>query len=167
MKKRILLVVLSVLCISSAIVSADSKPVKKQNKYQINNAIVAYNNLSMEIDYWHDATLKANKSAVAEHKRIIHEIISQNIKENHQFISYAKLDASYTKETMHTKSDDKTALSKDESVFRAKKLIFDSLKKSQSFAYSYRLLADYLQILKDEIDAHKIEVADASVQKEK
>ena len=167
MKKTILITLFSILFVCASFVSADSNQPKKQNKFQINNAIVAFNNLSLAIDFWHDATLKGNKKAIAEHKRMIDEIITENIKENHQFISYAKLDASYTKENNSTPEAQKESLKKDESVFRAKKLLFDSLKKSQSFAYSYRLLADYLQILKGEIDAHKIEVAAVSNRQEK
>ena len=62
---------------------------------------------------------------------------------------------------------DKYNLQDEESNLKSKKLIFASLKKSKSFGYSYRLLADYQQLLKNEINANKIEIAeDVSQQKE-
>jgi len=176
MKKCNLFTILSVLVICTTIVSAGSKQDKndKQNsRQQANYTIVAYNNLSLAIDFWHDANLKGNKKAIAEHKQMIFEIINENIKDSYQSISYAKLDASYTQkefkesENKLAKTDDKydfkndkRDLQNEESMLRAKQLLFESLQKSKTFSYSYRLLADYQQLLKKELDANKIEMAE-------
>lgn len=168
MKKFILFTILSLFFVFTAVVSAGSKKNIKQNKKQVNSTIAAFNNLSLAIDYWHDATLKADKKAVAEHLQMIHAIISEDIKANYQSVSYAKLVASYTQDTSKNSIKNNTYnLQNEESVLKTKKLIFSSLKKSKSFGYSYRLLADYQQLLKNEIDANKIEIAeDVSEQKE-
>ncbi len=174
MKKFNLLTILSVLVICATIVSAGSskndKQNNNQNRQQSNHTIVAYNNLSLAIDFWHDATLKGNKKAIAEHKQMIFEIINENIKDSYQSVSYAKLDVSYSQEESENKlakTNDKYDFKKDtrnlkneESVLRAKQLLFESLQKSKTFSYSYRLLADYQQLLKKELDANKIEMAE-------
>ncbi len=159
--KKFLLTTFCLLFLFTSFATADSNQKNKPAKKQINNAIVAYNNLSLAIDFWHDATLKGNSKSVSEHKQMMFAIITEDIKDNHQAISYAKLNASYVDKTAdkNEKIDDKHNLKNDVSVFRAKKLLFNSLKKSKTFAYSYRLLADYLQILKREIDQNKIEIA--------
>ncbi len=168
MKRFILLTIFSLLFVFTAVVSAGSKKNIKQNKKQINSTIVAFNNLSLAIDYWHDATLKANKKAVAQHLQTIHAIILDDIKDSYQSISYAKLEASYSQDKSNSSiKNDAFDLQSEESILKTKKLIFSSLKKSKSFGYSYRLLADYQQLLKNEIDANKIEIAeDISGQKE-
>ncbi len=170
MKKFILFTVLSLLFVFTAVVSAGSKKNIKQNKKQVNSTIAAFNNLSLAIDYWHDATLKADKKAVAEHLQMIYAIISEDIKAHYQSVSYAKLEASYSQDNSKNNNNikvDKYNLQDEESNLKSKKLIFASLKKSKSFGYSYRLLADYQQLLKNEINANKIEIAeDVSQQKE-
>lgn len=164
MKKRILLTVLSLLFVCASIVSADKNHNNQHKKKPNNNAIVAYNNLSLTIDLWHDASLKADNKAVAEHKQMMFDIISDDIKENYQSVSYAKLDASYTKEETKNSANKNLVddLNNDENSLKTKKLLLASLKNSKSFAYSYRLLADYLQLLKNDIDANKIEIADVA-----
>lgn len=172
MKTRILLHIFSLLILLATVASADSNQDTKQSGKQINSTIVAFNNLSLAIDFWHDASLKGNRKAVLEHTEMIHEIISEDIKDSYTSISYAKLEASYSKEKnkdnqnnnskideKHDFKNNKRDLQNEESVLNAKKMLLSALKKSKSFGYSYRLLADYLQLLKQELDAEKIELA--------
>ena len=175
MKKITLLVVFSMLTLMAVVVLAGTKQNNQnsqtdstQDKRQINSRVVLYNNLSMAIDYWHDASLKGNKKLIAEKKRIIFEIISNDIKDCYQAISYAKLETSYLQDA-DNKTKNKiqpTQLQYAENSLGTKNLLFTALKKSISFAYSYRLFADYLQILKEEIAVEKIEVAEATLKSE-
>ncbi len=180
MKKRFLCTVLSLLVVFASVATAGAKQELKndirdvkQSKKQVNSSIAAYNNLSLAIDFWHDASLKGDSKAVSEHTQMIQAIISEDIKESHQSVAYAKLEASYShaeyknsknrKDKIDDKfdySDDKRDLQNETSILNAKKLLLSSLKKSKSFGYSYRLLADYLQLLKKDIDAGKIEIAE-------
>ena len=180
MKKCILLTTLSILVVFASVVSAGKKQEArndrqdiKQSKKQINYTIVAFNNLSLAIDFWHDATLKGDRKAIAEHKEMIHEIISEDIKDSYKSVTYAKLEASYSKDEFKNNKnkkakaddkydfkDDKRDLKNEETILRAKQRLYDSLQKSKSFAYSYRLLADYQQLLKNELEANKVELAE-------
>ena len=122
--------------------SADTKQDIKQSGKQINSTIVAFNNLSLAIDFWHDASLKGNRKAVSEHTEMIHEIISEDIKDSYKSISYAKLEASYSQEKIKDSQNNKRDLQNEESDLNAKKMLLSALKKSNSFGYSYRLLSD-------------------------
>jgi len=56
--------------------------------------------------------------------------------------------------------DDRADLKKMEGLLKAKERLYTSLRKSQSFSGKYRLLGDYLELLKREVRAEKIEVAE-------
>ena len=84
-KFLILLAVVSLFVCAQIL--AGSSQEQKQNQLDINqskkafrNSVVTFNNLSLAIDFWHDANLKGDRKASDEHMQMICQIIDDDIK---------------------------------------------------------------------------------------
>ena len=145
-----------------------------QSKKVFRNSVVTFNNLSLAIDFWHDANLKGDRKASDEHMKMICQIIEEDIKNTYKEASYAKLESTYSKEEAKgnhsSKSskkddrldyvDDKKDSNRVDQYVKGKQHLFKAFKQSKSFGFKYRLLADYQQLLRQEMEHDKIELAE-------
>ncbi|KAA3630965.1 MAG: hypothetical protein DWP97_14215 [Calditrichaeota bacterium] len=145
-----------------------------QSKKVFRNSVVTFNNLSLAVDFWHDANLKGDRKASDEHMQMICQIIEDDIKATYKEASYAKLESTYSKEEAKAKQnsksskkddrfdyvDDKQDSNRIDLYVKSKQHLFKALKQSNSFGFKYRLLADYQQLLRQEMEQEKIEIAE-------
>lgn len=177
---KVFLLFVSIALLTSSVFAGSEGELKKdtqdihQSKSHFRHTIVTLNDLSMAIDLWHDANLKADHKAVAVQEQKIIDIIEYDIKESHQAVSYAKLEASYSKDEakgdnpgtlekkddQHDFVDDQKDLSLLNRYINSKKHILKSLRNSKSFGYKYRILADYQELLRKELVLDKVEIAE-------
>jgi len=172
------LTVFSLLAVSAFAGSKnESKQVNQspqKEKMQIRYTVVSLNNLTMAIDFWHDANLRGDKKEAATRLNEIMQILEEDVRNTAQAVSYAKLEMSYSKEESkqkqstqmtelekkYTLQDNRDELNLENRYLKSKRLILQSIKRSESFAYRYRLMADYQQLLRNELELDKVEIAE-------
>lgn len=131
--------------------------------------------LSHEVDLWHDAILKRNGKRLRKHQRRIFSIIESDLKSRNHAISRYELEAkksvanvvpgvrndkTLSRTEKHSARDDIRDLRKARQLIKAKELLFDSIKRSDAFSNRYRLLGDYLKIVKRESRLNRVELAE-------
>jgi len=162
-----------------------SNPVKKEFRFDLKetertNAVVK--NLTHEIDLWQDAALKRNgKRMRAEEKRIF-DIIEADIQARDRVIYRFENEAASSVTNVvdengpapeasvsdkHEARDDVKDLRKAKQLVKAKELLYDSIKRTDTFSNRYRLLGDYLEIVKRECRLNNVEMAEDGVQGKK
>jgi len=132
-------------------------------------------NLSHEIDLWHDAALKRNGKRMRAHEKRIFDVIEEDIQARDRVIYRYENEASHSTAKVITEPgpavsappherlearDDIKDLRKAKQLVKAKQLLYDSIKRTDTFSNRYRLLGDYLEIVKRESRMNSIELAE-------
>ena len=111
--------------------------------------------LVRSIDLWHDANLKGDRSEIANCERMIFEVLQADLdvsrdqwrKDRHAADSIGTL-------AVRKKVDEA------ESYVRVKERLVQSLRKANTFSSKYRLLSDYVDVLKMERRSRAPELAE-------
>ncbi len=134
-------------------------------------------NLSHEIDLWHDASLKRNGKRMRGHEKRIFGIIQEDIQARDKVIHRYENEAGHSIKEVVTEPgpvasapaiekraavDDIKDLRKAKELVKAKELLFDSIKRTETFSNRYRLLGDYLEIVNRESRLNTVELAEDS-----
>lgn len=176
MKKTILLTGMIILLSASLLVAGDYEKQRDLHK-SINQSAFSYKmliQLSQAVNFWHEANLKGHDRKIAKYEQEIITIIEEDIRvaaiqvlQANEEKRQSKAEAKAVHETKETKLDDRRDYTDDvrdanvrEKFFKSKKRLLHSIKKSNSFSYKFRLLNDYLEFLRREVKAEKIEVAE-------
>jgi hypothetical protein len=131
--------------------------------------------LSAEIDLWHDAALKRNGKRMRSHEKRIFDIIENDIQARDRVIY--RFENEVVRSTANVVGepgrpaeapigeqvemrDDIKDLRQARQLVKAKELLFDSIKRTETFSNRYRLLGDYLEIVKREGRLNTVEVAE-------
>jgi len=165
--------------------SVVSNSVKKEFRFDVResertNEVVK--NLSHEIDLWHDSALKRNGKRMRAHEKRIFEIIEADIQARDRVIYRYENEAGGSIKDVVSQpgpaamapavekremQDDIKDLRKAKQLVKAKELLFDSIKRTDTFSNRYRLLGDYLEIVKRESRMNGVELAEDAVQGKK
>ncbi len=137
--------------------------------------VLVLQNLSHEIDLWHDASLKRNGKRMRGHEKRIFAMIQDDIQCRDRVIYRYENEAGHSiKEVVaepgpvvsspaiekRAAADDIKDLRKAKELVKAKELLFDSIKRTDTFSNRYRLLGDYLEIVKRESRLNVVELAE-------
>jgi len=135
--------------------------------------------LSHEIDLWHDAILKRNAKRVRKHQKRIFSLIDSDIRARSQavrryereanksvrnVVENVRADEPVSASEKYAAKDDIKDLRKARQLVKAKEILFDSIKRTETFSNRYRLLGDYLEIVRRENRMNRIELAENSSQ---
>ena len=135
--------------------------------------------LSHEVDLWHDAILKRNAKRVRKHQKRIFSLIDSDIRARLQavrryereanksvknIVENVRADEPVSASEKYAAKDDIKDLRKARQLVKAKEILFDSIKRTETFSNRYRLLGDYLEIVSRENRLNKIELAENSLQ---
>ena len=142
---------------------------------EADRALAVVKNLSHEIDLWHDAALKRNGKRMRSHEKRIFALIDSDIRARDRLIYRyeneagssvinavkdgepgARVNAAERREVR----DDIKDLHKAKQLIKAKEMLYDSIKRTDTFSNRYRLLGDYLEIVKRESRMNRIELAE-------
>ena len=158
--------------------SAVSNPVKKEFRFDVKETertAMVMKNLSHEIDLWHDAALKRNGKRIRTHEKRIFDMIQEDIQARDRVIyRYENEVGRSVKEVVaepgpvvaapaiekRAAVDDIKDLRQAKQLVKAKELLFDSIKRTETFSNRYRLLGDYLEIVKRESRLNTVELAE-------
>jgi len=158
--------------------SAISNSVKKEFRFDVRetertNEVLK--NLSHEIDLWHDSSLKRNGKRMRAHEKRIFDIIEADLQARGRVIyRYENEAGASIKDVVSERGpivvapavekrearDDINDLRKAKQLAKAKELLFDSIKRTDTFSNRYRLLGDYLEIVKRESRINTVELAE-------
>ena len=131
--------------------------------------------LSHEIDLWHDAILKRNAKRARKHQKRIFSLIDSDIRARSQavrryeregnksvknIVENVRADEPISASEKYAAKDDIKDLRKARQLVKAKEILFDSIKRTETFSNRYRLLGDYLEIVRRENRMNRIELAE-------
>lgn len=154
-------------------VPKDQKEIVQQHE-SVKQTRLTIKKLAHGIDLWHDANLKGDFDKILKFEKKIREIIRADIKQAVDVVSESewqyelelrKARAGDSNEAVSHKDakeqgHNSVDLKSSKKLIKAKEVLFVSLRRSQAFSNKYRLLNDYLDLLKRELGIERIELAD-------
>ena len=130
--------------------------------------------LSYSIDLWYDAALKGNESETRRFEGVIHSFLDNDIRTDEQLlsllsdqISRAALNSNGCDSLVEDSSSnpaplDRSALSQAWEVVNTKKLLQENISRASAFSNKYRLMGDYIELLRRELDLPRLKLASAA-----
>ncbi|HEX2898071.1 MAG TPA: hypothetical protein VHP63_08495 [candidate division Zixibacteria bacterium] len=155
-----------------------SAAAKKEFRFDVREAertATVEKNLSHEIDLWHDSALKRNGKRMRAHEKRIFDMIQDDLQARDRLIyRYENEAAGSVKNVVQEPGtvsaapavekrqavNDIKDLRKARQLLKAKELLFDSIKRTDTFSNRYRLLGDYLEIVRRESRLNTVELAE-------
>ncbi len=156
----------------------ESVVAKKEFRFDVREAertAMVEKNLSHEIDLWHDSALKRNGKRMRSHEKRIFDMIQEDLQARDRLIYRYENEATRSvKDVVQEPGpavvapavekrqavNDIKDLRKARQLLKAKELLFDSIKRTDTFSNRYRLLGDYLEIVKRESRLNTVELAE-------
>jgi hypothetical protein len=149
---------------SNRVTPGDHDPFKPQNKFEV---------LSYAIDLWHDATLKGDDGKMKECRDDIQKFLEADIESDRNLIKMLTRQAvdgqvakgEEGKNLIEEKPAKKLSKADQELVnelaqmIRTKELLVDGISRSEAFSNQYRLLGDYTDLLRKELDMPRLQYA--------
>lgn len=133
----------------------------QQTNGDVKQTEVSLVKLSHFIDLWHKANLKGKKKKVFYLQRDIISVIQFDIRTSQKFISHKEkqhLKIKANKNKTHIKAKNK--LGKFNSILKAKKRLLGSFTRTSSFSNKLRLLGDYQELMRRELDLSVVRLAE-------
>ena len=172
--KNFSIIFIFLLVLSVGMVVAVDKAQPPQNNQQNPKLIFSINetlnHLAHHIDLWHDANLKGDQEKIKLYEGVIDDIINENIAQTKAAVrNYAQLAVlegvtSDDKELSLTEPDQTPNQSSE--IFKglvgnlnSQKKLSQAIQKTNVFSNKYRLLGDYIYLLKNELKIIKVELA--------
>lgn len=137
---------------------------KPHNKYEL---------LSHSIDLWHDATLKGDERRTSECHQAIQKFLEEDVESNRtlvkmltqQVVVNNAVESNQGKNLVEQKP--KTKLSRADreligrlgNLIKTKELLIEAMGRTEAFSNQYRLLGDYLDLLRKELDMPRLQYA--------
>ncbi len=115
--------------------------------------------LSHFVDLWHKANLKGDNKKVFQYEQDILAVVQYDLQVSHKFVS--KKEQMQLKGKMnktHVKAN--SNLGKMNSIYNAKKRLIGSFSKSTSFSNKLRLVGDYRELMRRELDLSIVRLAE-------
>jgi len=170
---KLLIITLSLFAVSSIFAAEKSNELhkdKKELRQDIKNQHHTRNfkkELNTAVDLWYEANLKGDNKRIRHCERNVYRLIKEDIKNSYRLIYQTKKEYHQTKKDYNDNKSNQRALrddSKDtiaaKNLVKAKKRLFNKLKKGGSFDYKYCLLGDYLQLLRHQQKLTRMELAE-------
>ena len=149
---------------SDRVTSENVMQFKPHNKYEL---------LSHSVDLWHDAMLKGDERKTKECRQAIQKFLEEDIESNRslvkmltqQVVVNSAVESNQGKNLVEQKP--KTKLSKADreligrlgNLIKTKELLIEAMRRTEAFSNQYRLLGDYLDLLRKELDMPRLQYA--------
>ncbi len=127
--------------------------------------------LSYSIDLWYDAALKGNDAEIRRFEGVICDFLDNNIKADEQLLGILGEQisrADLVSDTAHNRGRDslsnpvtldQSALTQAWDVVHAKRTLQDGISRTSAFSNKYRLMGDYIELLRRELDLPRLKLA--------
>ncbi|HUV29596.1 MAG TPA: hypothetical protein VMY05_00705 [Acidobacteriota bacterium] len=168
--------VLILLVLGSAIVLAGSNPARADKPKPAHEAAqtsteieMMIENLSHHIDLWHDAVLKGNTANVNRFEAEILKIVRSDIEKAQTAVTFYARKAALSPPQMDGDRAsvsgprvgvERDAFRRSKSMLSAKEQLSLSFTRSDAFSNKYRLINDYVDLLRKQLDMPKVELAE-------
>ncbi|MFH1686923.1 MAG: hypothetical protein ABIE70_05305 [bacterium] len=153
--------------------NADSREIAK-DRQSLEAGKSRIKQLSHLIDLWHDANLKGDQSKIDQLAQQLEEMLHRDMDATARAISQAQAEKARSAREFHRghrhwseKVDDKRDLSDDihdadqlRETLKVKKRLAASISKSPAFSNRYRLLGDYMDVMRHEVGMTRLELAE-------
>lgn len=130
--------------------------------------------ISHFIDLWHDAALKGNNSLMYQRQREIIEIIQSDLAQSYRYLDKNEKDWDQSvnqdsKKSLGNDGVQKTRaevwnkqvdLKEARSIVKTKQYIAGAISRTTAFSNKFRLLGDYQELLRKELNINHIELAE-------
>lgn len=177
--RNVIVLTAAAMILATAVVAAepvevvgDSREILREQE-QSNLTVLAYNELSAAVDSWHEAVLHGHvKQAKSLHGQLLALIKADIHRSRSEYTSFEKEFSRSRREAAQTagapgaiddrtdKRDDRLDLERAQSLVKVKQRLFDSIQRSNSDSYNYRLVNDYLDVLRYEQQHNRVEIAE-------
>jgi hypothetical protein len=182
MVMRLALLVVMVLLVAGSVVAAGPGQCQSkqdqtqigQDEEQLASTRLSLKRLTHAVDLWHDANLKGDRTAVTKCERALKDLIKTDIDITQAQI--ARLDREAAQSALQFKHgdrswsesaenhadyvDDRSDLGEAKQLFGAKKRLANTWSKSDAFSNKYRLVNDYLDVLRRQAGLQRMELAE-------
>jgi hypothetical protein len=117
--------------------------------------------LSYGIDLWYDAVLKGDQSDISKYENKIYAFLQQDLNTDEQFVDAVTREAVAEVYVQNGLADSSVSALFGEAceLFHCKQAIFRAWLKTTSSSNKYRLLGDYIQLLRRELGLPKLKFA--------
>lgn len=181
MLKRVVISIAVFILLAVTLVDAGAKREVRQDKQEVlfdkesiaqtKRTLVA---IDHAIDLWHDANLKDNKRLTRQYEVQIAALLQTDIEVTTRIISQCQREISQSKaewKKPHDKwcektddrkdyKDDKWDLKQAKSWLKVKKRLAKSISKTDAFSNKFRLLGDYVGVLRTQLGAERVELVE-------
>jgi len=172
-KSVIALILTLLLSVVSATVAGDYSSARKTDQpggeLPPNSTVIEMmaENLSHHVDLWHDAILKGSKEKTEHYEQEIRSILRSDIMQTEKAVRYyAKKTALAAPEqepgNVTEESREKAhrqAFKQSIALLNTKTLLSRSFARSDAFSNKYRLVNDYIELLRKQLDMPKLKLA--------
>lgn len=183
MMRRVLLIgILMILLGLSVTALAGSKTAEEaQNRHEVAKDVKLLDQnhrtlqaLEHAIDLWHDAILKNKDKLARQYLAQIRVIIDADLSYSQKLIEQAQAEKTASNQEQagphqsryaqvddrRDARDDRIDLHRLKDLYQAKKRLFSSINRGASFSNRFRLLGDYVTVVKRQINESRIELAE-------
>jgi hypothetical protein len=154
-------------------IRTDKKEIR-QDRRELATTVSSYNQLSENIDRWVEAHLASNDRLADQLQSKIMKLIDQDIRDSEKSDQRAEIErlrsrkeVTQTQPGTHDRRDDRLDLRDDrrdsrqaDALVRSKKLLAENIRQADAFSNKYRLMGDYLELLRRETGKTKAELAE-------
>lgn len=149
---------------SDRVTSENTAPFKPHNKFEL---------LSHEIDLWHDAMLKGDERKIVECREDIQKFLEEDIESNRNLVKMLTQQVVVSeavendqgknlveqKPKKHVSKADRELIGRLSSLIKTKELLVEAIGRTEAFSNQYRLLGDYVDLLRKELDMPRLQYA--------
>ena len=117
--------------------------------------------LAHYIDLWHKANLKGDRKLILSYEEDILDVIKFDIRTSQAFVTYnEKKEADENDKSTYLYDPGWKNINKMSSILKAKKRLAGSFTRTTSFSNKLRLLGDYQELMRRELDLSRVKLAE-------
>jgi len=179
-KKLIILVALASLALGGVAVASGNAEKKqdrvevKKDQQHLKTTKKNLRRLAHTVDLWHDANLKGDQNAVSKWTRDMYQILQEDVNSTQAMVSACEREVGQSArefQSGHRRwsekiddrqdlTDDQKDLLKAQQMLGAKKRLIKSWSNSEAFSNKYRLINDYLGLMRTQTGMKRMELAE-------
>jgi hypothetical protein len=168
MRKYLLFVSSIVFIWIGGSVIADSYPQggqsKEENQSLKKNTQATLEQLDRNIDLWHKANLRGNSKEIRRYEEDIFNLVRTDLAETRQLVEALQVGASSINNSADQSKKHRKAENLQEAKLRLqlKEQLAASLFRTNAFSNKYRLLGNYMEVLRSELGATQTQLAEGN-----
>ncbi len=175
MLTRLALLLMAVLLVSASVAAAgpgqcehkQSESQIEQDQNNLASTKLTLKRLTHAVDLWHDANLKGDRTAIEKCEMALQDLMEHDLdltqaqlSQDGKAAAQSALGFKRGARSWSEQVDDQNDLGKEKQLFGAKKRLANTWANSDAFSNKYRLINDYLDVLRRQTGTERIQLAE-------